>query len=171
MLVYSNIATQEGRSKLLTAGSFVRPNRPIDSQRSFLEALNAKYAFDGTDPPNGSAGKSDHEIVSQTASRQKPVKISGKVAEEVGFDKVRRQLADLHELRIVILDGMKMSQLARELRSRDAPNGDKDVMLEKTQKICPRISELDLSRNLFEHWSEITYICSQLAYLRSLRLE
>ena len=34
------------------------------------------------------------------------IRISGKTVEEVGFEKINQQLASLHELRVVILDGL-----------------------------------------------------------------
>ena len=66
----------------------------------------------------------------------------------------------------MILDGLAMSQRAQSFQVKN-----KDVLLEEISKTCPRISELDVSRNLFECWSEVSYICNQLHYLRSLRLE
>ncbi|KAL9077577.1 MAG: hypothetical protein Q9157_003301 [Trypethelium eluteriae] len=159
------------RSKCPTAGSFVRPNRPPDSRRSFLEALNAKYASDGINalnPPNEVPGNgAGHQVL----LRQGPVHISGKVAEEIGFDKVRRQLANLNELRIVILDGMNISQLSQEMRASNALGNEGSILVERITQTSPKISELDLSRNLFEDWAEISYICSQLNHLRSLRLD
>ena len=55
-----------------------------------MEALRKKYASSDTD------GSKDREAI----------RISGKTVEEVGFEKINRQLASLHELRIVILDGL-----------------------------------------------------------------
>lgn len=54
-----------------------------------MEALRKKYASSDID------GSKDREAI----------RISGKTVEEVGFEKINRQLASLHELRIVILDG------------------------------------------------------------------
>lgn len=95
-----------------------------------------------------------------------PIKFSGKVAEEVGFDKIRKQLAQLEELRIVILDGLCMyrpdarggawMERARATDARDA---------------CPKTVELDVSRNLFEDWREVADICEQLERLKNLRVE
>lgn len=87
----------------------------------------------------------------------KEIEISGKVVEEVGFDKIRRQLAQLHELKIVLVDG---------LRVETAENGS-----EKIEEVCPKIVELDLSRNLFEDCKEIEIICQKLKHLKSLRLK
>lgn len=89
--------------------------------------------------------------------QQKEIQISGKVVEEVGFDKIRAQLAELTELRIVIVDSQR-------IRTATA-NG------EGISETCPKIVELDLSRNLFETCSEIIKICSELRNLKSLRLK
>ncbi|KAL9092281.1 MAG: hypothetical protein Q9165_004455 [Trypethelium subeluteriae] len=161
----------EGRSKHPTSGSFVRPNRPTDIPHSFLEALNAKYASDGSNTSNISHKASENGAGHQTLLRQGPVHISGKIAEEIGFDKVRQQLANLNELRIVILDGMNISQLSQRIRTSNALGNEDSVLVERIMQISPKISELDLSRNLFEDWTEISYICSQLGHLRSLRLD
>lgn len=84
--------------------------------------------------------------------------ISGKkVAEEVGFDKIRAQLAQLHELRIVLVDGLQVN-------SAEKPEN-------TIRNVCPKIAELDLSRNLFESCKEIVCICGELDNLRTLKLK
>ncbi|KAI9700184.1 MAG: hypothetical protein M1820_006852 [Bogoriella megaspora] len=161
----------KGLSKSPSAGSFVRPNRPTDQRRTFLEALNAKYVSEDINTRHGSIDATLPASIQENNFQHSPVMISGKVAEEVGFDKVRRQLSNLQELRIVILDGMKVS-----LRS-DRPYGATsrtDRTGNETEKIgntCPKITELDLSRNLFQEWTEIFRICDQLSYLKALRLD
>ena len=109
-----------------------------------MEAIHQKYAT---------------EITSHTVSvrlEQQHV-ISGKVVEEVGFDKIRQQLAQLQDLKIVIVDGMGISSAETEtLTIRD---------------VCPSIQELDLSRNLFESFEDIVYICGELDSLRNLRIK
>ncbi|KAI1007369.1 hypothetical protein K3495_g847 [Podosphaera aphanis] len=128
-----------------TAGSFVRPNRPADPKRSFLEAVRDKYA-PGLKRP------------SQATSSEKPevIIISGKVAEELGFDKIREIQAQLDQLRIIIVDGMQISVAQR-----------KD---EKISDVCPKVEELDLSRNLFQEFKDVAQICSKLTSLRKLKL-
>ena len=101
----------------------------------------------------------------------KPIMFNGKVAEEVGFDKIRKQLAQLEELRYVILDGLRMwrPEVRQKSRSSDEsewPQGTTDI-----KDACPKTYELDLSRNLFEEWREIAAICEQLDRLRSLRVD
>lgn len=115
------------------------------------------------------------EIVYVRTDKRKPapIKISGKEVEEVGFDKIRKQLADLHELKIVLLDGLCMSRPIACLKDRLAASGDSSWPegLIDINETCPKILELDLSRNLFEEWREVASICEQLDKLRSLRVE
>ncbi|RKF58752.1 Tubulin-specific chaperone E [Erysiphe neolycopersici] len=125
-----------------TAGSFVRPSRPTDPERSFIEAIYDKYAAGETSLVSGSSSK---EII-----------ISGKVAQEVGFDKIREIQSRLHEIKIVILDGMRISVVERDHES--------------IYDTCPKIVELDLGRNLFRCFTEISVICSKLPNLKELRL-
>ena len=152
-LPYSSTANIEfdtnknpGKSKSPTAASFVRPTRPSDPARTFVAAVREKYASEVT---------ADHVPVQSG----REIVISGKVAEEVGFDKIRRKLAQLSELKYVILDGMRV---AYEAGSED----EKSI-----GESCPRIAELDLSRNLFTNLETIVKICKQLDDLRSLRLK
>ena len=164
-----------GLRKGSTAGSFVRPNRSADSPRSFLEALRYKYASDSGSTPEEVHGSLIYVSKNGPRPAETMVKISGKEVEEVGFDKIRKQLAKLHELRIVLLDGLCMSQpvdpetktawLAGDISA--PPNSTAAEIL----KTCPKIAELDLSRNLFEDWVEIVFICQKLSNLRDLRLE
>lgn len=100
------------------------------------------------------------EITNQQslAMAEKPIMISaGKVAEEVGFDKIRAQLAQLNELKIVLVDGLRIS-------SAETPD-------KKIKDVCPKIVELDLSRNLFPSIREIMQICNELDNLKLLKLK
>ena len=134
----------KGLSQSPKAASFIRPSRPSDPEQSFVDAVQQKYASDVTlQPP--------------PIPLDKPIEISGKVVEEVGFDKVKQKLAQLHQLKIVLVDGFRIKSVeVPETRIRD---------------VCPSIAELDLSRNLFEGCSEIVQICGELTALRSLRLK
>ncbi|CAM1507021.1 Fc.00g066620.m01.CDS01 [Cosmosporella sp. VM-42] len=132
-------------SKAPTAASFVRPSRPADSPQSFIAALNDKYASE-FHQKNGRGSVA--EIV-----------ISGKRAEEVGFDKIRRKQAQVKELKIVILDDMQMATALAE--------GEEEGTIEKT---CPRIVQLDLSRNLFDRLGPVVDICRELPALQSLSI-
>ncbi|KAJ9134037.1 Tubulin-specific chaperone [Pleurostoma richardsiae] len=133
-------------SKAATAASFVRPTRPAQTPRTFLQALREKYASEVT---------ADRVPIASATQ----VVISGKVAEEVGFDKVRRQLAELGELKIVILDGMRIAWAT-------STSGEEQPIRE----ICPKVTELDLSRNVFTQFGTVVAICSELASLRGLRV-
>jgi hypothetical protein len=133
--------------------------------RSFVEALRYKYA-------------SEHTEISFQIGGPRPaertIKISGKEVEEVGFDKIRKQLAELHELRIVLLDGLCMRRPVDENTRRawsDYVVFSKPSSLSDIRDVCSKITELDLSRNLFEDWAEIVSICEQLENLKSLRVD
>lgn len=163
-----------GLSKSPTAASFVRLARKPDPPRSFVEALKAKYASEGFEDPDVKIiyerqdNSKDH-----LAHQNRPIRISGKEVEEVGFDKIRKQLANLKELKIVILDGLCMSRPVARATGRREEDGP-DVWptdLTDIKESCPKTIELDLSRNLFEEWREIASICEQLEKLRSLRAE
>ncbi|KAF6220982.1 hypothetical protein HO133_002663 [Letharia lupina] len=112
---------------------------PSDQPTSFFEALKKKYA------------SASAEEITATANE---IHISGKTVEEVGFEKIRRQLAKVQELRIVVLDGACIAAVDSDLEKQNL-----------------KIIELDLSRNLLESWYEVTAICSSLHCLQSLRLE
>ena len=94
---------------------------------------------------------SSAEDIAATANE---IRISGKTVKEVGFEKIRQQLAELQELRIVVLDGACISAVESDL-------GEQNL----------KIIELDLSRNLLESWCEVMAICKSLQCLKSLRLE
>ncbi|CAK7227507.1 hypothetical protein SEUCBS140593_006601 [Sporothrix eucalyptigena] len=134
-----------------TPASFVRPARTADAPRTFLEAVRRKYASEATtDAPDTGGDVPGRQIM-----------ISGKVAEEVGFDKVRRQLAQIEMLRVVILDGQCIVSAGDE----DGPNSVASI-----SGTCPSITELDLSRNLFTDVATVADICRELPKLRGLRV-
>ncbi|KAK4194648.1 HotDog domain-containing protein [Triangularia verruculosa] len=135
-------------SQAPTSASFVRPTRPADPPQTFLSALQYKYA-----PPE------DQQQSGRPAPR--PIVFSGKVAEEVGFEKVRRQQAQLGELQYVILDSTKLAT---------AYSGDEKTKGQQVGQVCPKIRELDLSRNLLEHFDPVVEICTELPLLRSLKV-
>jgi hypothetical protein len=82
--------------------------------------------------------------------------ISGKTVEEVGFEKIQREQSQLNKLKIVLVDGLRVNRAASDSSIRD---------------VCPKIVDLDLSRNLFEDYGEIIQICKELDDLRHLRLK
>lgn len=156
-----------------TAGSFIRPARKPDPAHSFSEALKAKYASDPVQDPSihivFATKPGDNAVKKDPLARiNQPIRISGKEVEEVGFDKIRKQLAQLSELKIVILDGLCMERSVARLREgmEEWAKGLTDV-----REACPKAIELDLSRNLFEEWREVASICEQLEKLKSLRVE
>lgn len=129
-----------GWSPFPTAASFIlSSSRTADPEQSFVDAVKGKY---------GTAAKDDDsdEIV-----------ISGKTVEEVGFDKIRAQQARLHELKIVLVDGQRITH-AEKLEN-------------EIQTVCPKIEELDLSRNLLQYFAEVARICTELDSLKSLRVK
>lgn len=151
--IYSYAA---GKSKQSTAGSFVRPSRPADKPRGFLEALREKYASEFERLPFSQRGSAYPDSI----------EISGKVVEEVGFDKIRKQLAQLQELKIVLLDGLCVAGiLPHDGRMQ------KDTARRETKATCPKIAELDLSRSLLSRWADVADICEPLKRLRVLKLK
>jgi hypothetical protein len=134
-----------GQSPSPTAASFVRTTRVNDKEQSFLEAVHSKYAAYG---------------ISEAMETVDQIEISGKVVEEVGFDKIREQQSQLHELKIVLVDGMRINTAQYE------PRRHLEISV-----VCPSIVELDLSRNLFERFQQIADIIGQLVELRKLRLK
>lgn len=111
---------------------------------NFLSAVYEKYAA----LPEEASAHPASQIV-----------ISGKVAEEVGFDKIREQQARLNELKIVIVDGMRIKK------------GNHAVLRTAITEQCPNIVELDMSRNLFETFMQVYIIVEPLGFLRRLRLK
>ncbi|KAK0657277.1 HotDog domain-containing protein [Cercophora newfieldiana] len=137
------------KSKSPTAASFVRPTRPADARQTFVSALHLKYASDAA-KTDGSAPK-------------KQIVISGKVAEEVGFDKIRRQQAQLAELKNVFLDGTQIAYAS-------PPPGHAGTE-QSISQVCPKVTELDISRNLFDRLGTVVDICSELKNLQVLRVK
>ncbi|QSZ28979.1 hypothetical protein DSL72_003488 [Monilinia vaccinii-corymbosi] len=140
-----------GLSKAPTPASFIRPTRNPDPEQSFVEAVFHKYA-------SGDATNPDKQIV-----------ISGKLAEEVGFDKIAKQQARIHELKIVLVDGQRINRAHTKLHTLEASSGTPAADL-TVAEACPSIVELDLSRNLFETLDEVETICGQLKNLKTIRL-
>ncbi|KAK3341231.1 hypothetical protein B0T25DRAFT_573635 [Lasiosphaeria hispida] len=133
------------KSKSPTAASFIRPSRPVDAPQTFVSALQLKYVGD----PAAEDRPEPH----------KQIVISGKVAQEIGFDKIRREQAQLAELKIIILDGSRVAYASH-------PSGDQQSI----SQVCPKVTELDLSRNLFNRFGTVVEICSELGGLNALRV-
>lgn len=124
----------------------MRPTRRVDPPQSFLAALRDKYT-------------------GEVAAASAQIQFSGKVAEEVGFDKIRRKQANLGELKYAVLDG---SRIAYPYAAAGEAEGEAEARIATT---CPRVIELDLSRNLFTRLGTVVDICSELPALRHLRLK
>ncbi|KAK5150603.1 hypothetical protein LTR04_006756 [Oleoguttula sp. CCFEE 6159] len=141
---------------------------------TFIEALRLKYASGVNADDGGSHGESGQsgEFTAEIqSSSEEFLYISGKEVEEVGFEKINRQLAQLHELRIIILDQMRMwNPDVRGLPLERSPPT-LSATSEDLSETCPKIVDLDLSRNLFEEWREPMALCTQLKNLRSLRAD
>ncbi|PTB64449.1 RNI-like protein [Trichoderma citrinoviride] len=137
-------------SKSPTAASFVRPTRPADPPQSFLSALHERYVADA---PGQVQGRSKTEIV-----------VGGKVAQEMGFDKIWRRQSRLRETKIVILDGLRVAT------ARDAGDVNDDGEPKTIGETAPKIVELDLSRNLFERLGPVVEICRDLKDLQKLAI-
>lgn len=140
----------------------MRHQRVPDIPIGFRHAVRAKYASS-----ESAANPSSHDATVQPDAGHKPIEISGKVVEEVGFDQIRKKLAALQELKIVILDGMRVLGVFVG-REEECDREEEKQLIRKT---CPKITELDLSRNLISDWREITDICEQLDDLRILKLK
>ncbi|BCR95853.1 putative tubulin-specific chaperone [Aspergillus luchuensis] len=151
------------KSKHSTAGSFVRPSRPADKPRGFIEALREKYASEFLEQEIARQGQRNDATGD---ALHKPIEISGKVVEEVGFDKIRKQLARLQELKIVLLDGLQVAGVL----GHDASAEEIESAYAEIEQTCPQITELDLSRNLLTTWSGVARICERLKFLKGLKL-
>lgn len=96
------------------------------------------------------------------------IQFNGKVVEEVGFEKIRKQLAELQELKVVLLDGLRIAGILAD-ESQDESRYSEE--LQKIGRTCPKITELDLTRNLIYRWRDVHDICKQLKKLKSLKLK
>ena len=127
-----------GLSRFATCASFLRPNQPWDTERTFLEALREKYV---------------HQ-----ESTGEAIYFSTKQAEEVGFDKFAQRQAQLRGIHVLVLDHMRIRH----------PVGSPES--EEIARVCSDITDLDVSSNLFERWSELQDLIMLFPKLRSLSL-
>lgn len=65
------------------------------------------------------------------------------------------------------MDGLRVAGILSDNRDAAARRQE----LEKIEQTCPKIAELDLSRNLLYRWQDVQDICKQLKQLRSLKLK
>ncbi|KAL9025162.1 MAG: hypothetical protein Q9180_007716 [Flavoplaca navasiana] len=140
-------------SKEPTAASFIRPDsKRINGSQSLLCALRAKYGSENT--PKGGDGKSS------------PIVISGKEVDEVGFDVISKKQSAWSDLTIVSLDGLHIDSLYHQSPHLQLDHGKETTDLPSGLNW----KELDLSRNLFSDWAEVSKICKYLRDLRVLKL-
>ncbi|KAI4227412.1 MAG: hypothetical protein L6R36_002433 [Xanthoria steineri] len=140
-------------SKEPTAASFIRPDsKRIDDARPLLSALIDKYGSE-----NMSEGANE---------RPSTIVISGKEVDEVGFDAISRKQAAWSALTIVSLDSLRIENLYEN------PLSTQQDYEEELRALYSGLKwkELDLSRNLFADWDEITRICRCLKDLKVLKL-
>ena len=88
------------------------------------------------------------------------VYISGKQAEEIGFEKFHQRQAKLQGIRVLVLDHL-------QIRHHTGGSTDEASIAE----ICADITDLDLNGNLFETFGEVAQLCQHLPKLRSLTLD
>ena len=133
-----------------TAASFLRPSRKPDPARTLLEAIKFKYAPVANRDGNGPDGA---------------IEISGKLVEEVGFERIQKQLSVLADLKIVLVDEMVVSGIAPRTTLED------DVHKAQLElgRICPNIVELDLGWNVVEMWQDVVDTCTALKKLKILK--
>ncbi|KAL8998016.1 MAG: hypothetical protein Q9169_002856 [Polycauliona sp. 2 TL-2023] len=143
-----------GWSKEPTAASFIRPDsKSIDKSRSLLSALKEKY---------GSENASKTE-----AEKSSSIVISGKTVDEVGFDVISKKQSVWSDLTVVSLDALRIDNLYDKVL-----NLEQEQQQEESQVLSSGLKwqELDLSRNLFAEWDDVTAICAHLEELRILKL-
>lgn len=128
------------------AGSFLRTTRSPDLERTVLDAIKYKYG-----------------ALSQDATDE--IVISGKIAEEIGFEKIARRQSQLSDLRIALLDGLVVQGLA----PRYATPEQVVFHRQELRKACPNVAELDVGYNVIESWEDVADICLCFSKLRVLR--
>lgn len=99
--------------------------------------------------------------------RPSTIVISGKEVDEVGFDAISRKQAAWSALTIVSLDSLRIENLYEN------PLSTQQDYEEELRALYSGLKwkELDLSRNLFADWDEITRICRCLKDLKVLKLK
>jgi tubulin-specific chaperone E len=145
-----------------TAGSFIRPSRTRDPPRSFLDALRFKYAAEDTHP---SVFSTPSTAAGSPITNGNVIEISGKVVEEVGFERIRQQQAVLQNLRIVLLDGLCLSGITLNRHNPGATAAAQEAVVQT----CPDLVELDIGWNLLETWTDVAEICLPLKKLQVLK--
>ena len=83
----------------------------------------------------------------------------------MGFDRIWKQLSVLEDLKIVLLDSLRIRAVSLDSESLAIAQAQKEL-----SRACPKIQELDLSRNLLETWDDVAEICRPLKQLRVLKV-
>lgn len=127
-----------------TSGSFVRPIK-INTGISCPLAIKNRYGFIDDEL----AGVNKDNI---TSLRKE---INAPFLEMVGFSKVNKKQSTFNQLKIVWLREQCVSRCGND---------------NELGELCPNICELDLSKNLFNSWTTIANICTQLKKLERLNV-
>ncbi len=107
------------------------------------------------------------DIPQDVKGRSSIIVISGKEVDEVGFDAISRKQSAWSDLTIVSLDGLRINSLYHK-PSHSKQDHEADI---RVLSCGLKWKELDLSRNLFDDWDEITNIYSFTKELRVLNLK
>jgi tubulin-specific chaperone E len=108
--------------------------------------------------------------LSSSGKIKTPIVFNGKIAEEIGFDKIRAQQAALQELRVAVVDGLCVAGLdPTPLPWTESLTWPQSATV--LRETCPNVRELDLSRSLLERWADVVGICACLPELRRLVLK
>lgn len=91
------------------------------------------------------------------------------MVEEVGFEKIREQLARLQELQIVLLDGLCIAGVLSDATAQQEVRWLQE--LGNIEETCPKITELDISKNLIESWAEVEGLCTALPKLKTVKIK
>jgi hypothetical protein len=80
-------------------------------------------------------------------------------------------------LKVVLLDGLCVAGLGKKPWPTSQARQEEDSatmwmqMVHEVAQTCPKILELDLSRNTLEEWADVVGICAALPALRTLSLK
>ncbi|KAK7206917.1 hypothetical protein BZA70DRAFT_275332 [Myxozyma melibiosi] len=118
------------------SASFIKSTRKLDRKVGFEEAVRSRYA------------PAELDEIEKT-----DIVFGKKVAERVGFDKIRIRQSKLDQLSMVSLDGQCVAYPSDNL-----------------EQLFPSIQELDLSHNLFDSLADVARIVVQLPRLRIIKL-
>ena len=122
------------------SGSFIAASKQFQEGRSVVEALQQKYL---------SSRPADSVVLLGGDTK---IQVT-----TVGWEKIAGKQSKLAELAEIGLAGMNISHVA-------------DSEEQRLRSMCPSVTDIDLSRNLFASWRDVARIVKQLPRLQSLRL-